>query len=205
LERDRKKHRAVEQQRRTDDLHIVNLRLQMELARYKKWYFGPRADRLQSAGDLRQLLLGLAEVLDRNLINPDDVPPHREPEEELRRVGRRKGRRHLANFENLPVTMHFYELGAEERSSPCCGFERKETGQEESWQIEHIPGRFERIRHVYKKYAYPAGETNGDNPHIETAARPSTRKPGSPACKATLPRLHKTCGSRSAQMHSAQL
>jgi regulator of replication initiation timing len=30
-----------------DDLHIENLRLQVELARYKKWYYGPRADRLK--------------------------------------------------------------------------------------------------------------------------------------------------------------
>jgi transposase len=174
LERDQEKHRAVEQQRRADDLHIENLRLQVELARYKKWYYGPRADRLQTAGDLAQMLLGFAESLDRKPVNPDDVPPHREPEEELRRVGRRKGRRHLANFENLPVTTHVYKLSAEERACPCCGVERKEIGQEESWQIEHIPGRFERIHHVRKKYACPACETNGENPRIETAAKPET-------------------------------
>jgi transposase len=42
-------------------------------------------------------------------------------------------------------------LNAEQRSCPCCGAERKEIGREESWQIEHIPGRFERIHHVRKK------------------------------------------------------
>ena len=35
-----------------------------------------------------------------------------EAEEELRRVKRRKGRRNLANFENLPVTTHVHELSA---------------------------------------------------------------------------------------------
>ena len=85
-----------------------------------------------------------------------------------------KGRRHLANFDNLPVTTHVYELSAEERACPCCGVERKEIGQQESWQIEHIPGRFERIYHVRKKYACPACESNGENPHIETAAKPET-------------------------------
>lgn len=139
LERDQEKQRSAEQHRRADNPHVENLRLQVELARYKKWYYGPRADRLQSAGDLAQLLLGFAEVLDRKPINPDDVPPHAEPEEELRRVKRRKGRRHLANFEHLPVTTHVYELSAEERACPCCGVERKEIGQEENWQIEHIP------------------------------------------------------------------
>jgi transposase len=172
LERDREKHRAVEQQRRADDLHIENLRLQLELARYKKWYYGPRADRLQSAGDLTQLLLCFAEALDRKPINPADLPPHPEPEEELRRVKRRKGRRQLANFENLPVTTHVYELNAEERACPCCGVERKEIGSDKSWQVEYLPGHFERIHHVRKKYACPGCESNGDNPRIETASKP---------------------------------
>ena len=56
LERDQQKQRVVEQQRRVDDLHVENLRLQVELARLKKWYYGPRADRLRSEGDLAQLL-----------------------------------------------------------------------------------------------------------------------------------------------------
>jgi hypothetical protein len=94
--------------RERDDLHIENLRWQVELDGYKKRYYGPRADRLQSAADLAQLLLGFAQELDRKPINPDDVPPHSEPQEELRRVTRRKGRCHLANFENLPVTPHVY-------------------------------------------------------------------------------------------------
>lgn len=166
--------RAVEQTKRADDLHIENLRLQVELARYKKWYYGPRADRLQSAGDVAQMLLGFAEALDRKPVNPDDVPPRVEPDEELRRVKRRKGRRNLANFDRLPVTTHVYELSAEERACPCCGVERREIGQEESWQIEHIPGRFERIHHVRKKYACPACETSGENPRIETATKPAT-------------------------------
>ena len=87
---------------------------------------------------------------------------------------RRKGRRHLANFENLPVTTHVYELSAEQRACPCCGVERKEIGQEESWQIEYIPGRFERIHHVRKKYACPACEKERRQPTIETAAKPET-------------------------------
>jgi len=58
-ERDREKLRAEaqsqqarEQQQRADDLYVENLRLQVELGRLKKWYYGPRADRLQSEGDL---------------------------------------------------------------------------------------------------------------------------------------------------------
>ena len=52
-ERDRETRRAEaqaqqarEQQQRADDLYLENLRLQVELGRLKKWYYGPRADRL---------------------------------------------------------------------------------------------------------------------------------------------------------------
>ncbi len=136
--------------------------------------YGPRADRLQSSGDLAQLLLTFSEELDRKPVHPDDVPPHAEPEEELRRVKRRRGRRHLANFENLPVTTRVYELSAKERACPCCGAERKEIGSDESWQVEYLPGHFERIHHVRRKYACPGCESNGDNPHMETTAKPET-------------------------------
>lgn len=158
--------------RERDDLHIKNLRLQVELDSYKKRYYGPRADQLQSAGDLAQLLLGFAQELDRKPINPDDVRPHSEPQEELRRVKRRKGRRNLANFENLPVTTHVHELSAAERACPCCGIERKEIGTDESWQVEYLPGHFERIHHLRKKYACSSCESNGHNPQMETAAKP---------------------------------
>lgn len=42
LKQDAEKHRAEERQCRADDLHIGNLGLRVELARYKKWYYGPR-------------------------------------------------------------------------------------------------------------------------------------------------------------------
>src|ERR1700751_5833220 len=111
VEREGEKQRAQEQtrraeelQRRADDLHLELLRAQLELERYKKWYYGPRADRLQSTRDLGQLLLTFAEEMDRKAVHPEDVSSPTEPQEELRRVKRRKGRRNLANFENLPVT-----------------------------------------------------------------------------------------------------
>jgi len=180
LERDRQQQRTndlqvqiLRQTKRADELHLQNLRLQVELARYKKLYYGPRADRLHSSADLAQALLEFAEQLDRKPIHPEDVPKG-EPEYELRRVKRRKGRRHLANFENLPVTTEVHELSSEERKCPCCGIARQEIGSEESWQIEHIPGRFERIRHVRKKYACLGCEKAGENPRMEVAAKPET-------------------------------
>jgi transposase len=180
-ERDDEKRRADEHERRAEqearrghELRVEMLRLQLELERYKKWYYGPRADRLQFSAELAQLLLNFAEEMDRKPVNPDDVPPRTEPEEELRRVKRRKGRRNLANFENLPVTTQVHELSEQERACPCCGIERKQIGTDESWQVEYLPGHFERIHHIRKKYACQSCESNGNNPRMETAAKPET-------------------------------
>ena len=153
LERDRETQRAEEQQRRAEDqqrraeesqrqaeeLRVEMLRLQLELERYKKWYYGPRADRLQSSGDVAQMLLEFAGELDRKPVHPDDVPPIAEPAEELRRVRRPKGRRNLANFENLPVTTHVHELSAQERACPGCGAPRQQIGADESWRSNIMP------------------------------------------------------------------
>jgi len=169
---DKHEQHAEEQSRRANDLHVENLRLQLELGRFRKWYYGPRADRLQSSADLTQMLLIFAEEMDRKPVKPDDVPSRSEPAEELRRVKRRKGRRNLANFENLPVTTQVHKLSAAERACPCCGIERKEIGTDESWQVEYLPGHFERIHHLRRKYACAGCESNGNNPQMETAAKP---------------------------------
>jgi hypothetical protein len=64
------------QKQRADDLNVEKLHLQVELARHKKSYRGLRADQLQTAGDLVQLLLGFAEALDRNPVNRDRTTAH---------------------------------------------------------------------------------------------------------------------------------
>jgi hypothetical protein len=89
-----------QQTRRANDLRVENLRLQVELERYRKLYYGPRADRLRSTGDLAQVLLDFAEELEHKSIHADDVPQQVQPEYELRRVKRRKGRRARAGRSN---------------------------------------------------------------------------------------------------------
>jgi len=106
-------------EKRADELYLEKLRLQQELERYKKATYGPRADRL-SMSQLAQMLLEFAEALEQKPINLEDLR-QAEPEPELRRVKRRKGRRALANFENLPVNTYVYELSAEELPCPSCG------------------------------------------------------------------------------------
>src|SRR6202789_2444533 len=181
LEREQQSKRAndlqgetLRQTKRAEELYLENLRLQLELQRYRKWYYGPRADRLATSADLAQVLLDFGEQLQAKPVHPEDVPTKAEPEYELRRVKKRRGRRNLANFEKLPVTTQVYELSAEQRQCPCCGVERKEIGADESWQIEYIPGRFERLQHVRKKYACPGCEGQGEPPRIEVAAKPET-------------------------------
>ena len=128
VERDEQRLRAEQQSQRADELYLQNLRLQLELERYKKFYYGPRADRLATSADVGQAQLEFAEQLESKPIHPEDVPAKAEPEYELRRVKRRPGRRHLANFENLPVTTQVYELSAEQRICLGCGVERKDRG-----------------------------------------------------------------------------
>ena len=168
----REKRLAEQLRQRADDLYLENLRLQQELERYKKATYGPRADRL-SMNQLAQMLLEFAEAWEQKPINLEDLRGA-EPEPEVRRVKRRKGRRALANFENLPVNTQVYELSAEERVCPGGGVERKEIGSEKSWQIEYIPGHFERLEHVRKKYACPSCEHKGENPQITVAAKAET-------------------------------
>jgi len=160
------------QRQRADELYLENLQLQKELFRYKKATYGPRADRL-SENELAQALLEFAEELEQKPL-PAESLPQGEAELEVRRVQRRKGRRALANFENLPVSTHVYELPAEQRHCSCCGEQRQEIGSEESWQIEYLPGHFERLRHVRKKYACLRCEQAGENPQIEAAAKAET-------------------------------
>lgn len=163
-----------------DDLHTTNLRLQVELDRLKKRYYGPRADRLETMTDLAQMLLSFAEALDNKPVRPEDAagsPPEQshqpqQPAQQQRHLEKSKGRRNLAKFENLPTTTFVHELSAGQRACPCCGEQRKEIGSEQSWQIEYHPGHFERLEHIRKKYACVACETEGDGPQIETAAKP---------------------------------
>src|SRR6266403_2122725 len=104
-------HEREQQKQRIDELYLENLKLQNELFRYKKATYGPRADRLRE-NELAQVLLECAEELEKKPLPVESVP-HGEASPEVRHVQRRKGRRALANLENLPVSTHVYELTAE--------------------------------------------------------------------------------------------
>ncbi len=131
LERDEQKRRADEfaqraliQESLRQSLELKVEQLQQELELLKKRYYGPRADRLRSMAELGQLLLSFSEELAAKPVNAGDVEVNAnpaQPERELRWVRRRKGRRNLAAFENLPVQTIVHELSAEQRVCGCCG------------------------------------------------------------------------------------
>jgi transposase len=166
---------------RMDALEMRSLRLELELLRYKKWVYGPRADRLASLGDVAQMLLGLGQDLDARPVDAQDLDPaggddqkNNAPPPTPRCVQRGKGRRNLENFERLPVTRHEHDLPEAQKPCPCCGTMRERIGQDVTWQIEYIPGHFERLEHVRFKYACTHCEQNAapGGPQIERAEKP---------------------------------
>jgi transposase len=166
-------NRAENLQKKSDDLYIENLRLQVQVDRFKRWYYGPRADRLSTALELGQMLLAFGEEFDSKPVNKEDLPAGEKSDESPRRIRKSRGRRNLENFGKLPVQEHVYELSEAERACPCCGKQRKEIGADESWQLEYYPGHFERLHHVRKKYACVGCDAEGENPRIESAVKPA--------------------------------
>ncbi len=118
------------------------------------------------------MLLVFATDLETRPVNPNDLPPN-EPLPEVGTVRRvRRGRRNLAALDNLPVVRKEHDLPEDQKPCPCCGEMRLRIGQKTSWQVEFIPGHFERIEHVRFKYACKRCEQDAENPNIELAAKP---------------------------------
>ena len=169
-------------QSRMDALELRSLRLEMELLRYKKWLYGPRADKLSSLGEVHQMLLGFGEELDRRPVDPSDAAglaaeDEGAPSTPSRRVKRARGRRNLASdaFAHLPVTRCEHDLPEDRKPCPCCGTMRERIGEDVSWQLEYIPGHFERLEHVRFKYACRSceREASPEGPQIARADAPN--------------------------------
>jgi transposase len=161
--------RCEEATRRREEAELKALRLEVELLRLKKWYYGPRADKLE----VGQLLLEFAVALEKRPVNPGDLAQAAADsvgEAAVRRV--KRGRRNIGAFEKLPVMQSIHELPEQEKPCPCCAEARQKIGQESTWQIEYFPGRFVRVEHVQIKYACRHCEANADNPQITLADKP---------------------------------
>jgi len=143
----------------------------VELARYKKQFYGPKADRM----DQGQLVLEFAAQLEAKPIEQDmlpadlrsaDVPQAPVDQKTARRV-RSRGRRDLSQLNHLPLVEKVHVLPESECACPVCCGQRVQIGQEISYTIERIPAHFERIKHIQLKYACRNCEQNGLNPNIE--------------------------------------
>ncbi len=118
------------------ELKLRSLRLEMELLKYKKWVYGPRADKLTSLGEVAQMLLCFGEELGQRPIDPADAAElgardkdAAKGEAPSRHV--RRGRRDLGAdaFASLPVTRHEHDLPEDQKPCPCCGIVRERIGQ----------------------------------------------------------------------------
>ena len=179
-QRDTLEQRSQALEQRSAALEVEKLRLEVELLRLKKLYYGPRADRLNAPDDLAQMLLAFATDLEARPVNPQDLPAADADatapvEESIRRV-RRRGRRNLSDaaaFDHLPLTRKEYDLPEDQKPCPCCGEARQKIGAETSWQIEYVPGHFERVEHVRLKYACRRCDAAAEPPQIALADKPA--------------------------------
>ncbi len=172
--------RLVERDTRIAELELDKLRLQQQLLVAMKRFYGPRGDRLNSNGDVAQLLLEFATDLQARPVNPADLPPDVDAStidpstiREVKRKGR-KGRRDLGaeEFNHLPSIRKEHDLTEGDKPCSCCNQPRTKIGEESTWQIEYMPGYFIRIEHVQIKYGCPHCEQQGLNPNIELADKP---------------------------------
>ncbi len=161
----------LEQQRLTwqqkqIELELEKLRLEHRLAVLLKRYYGPRSEKV----DLGQLLLEFAQHLEARPLPAEDLPPENSSPEAPRRL--RRGRRNLAAFDHLPTLRQVHDLPDPEKPCPCCGQERVKIGEETTWQVEYVPGHFQRIEHVQIKYACRQCEQEARPPQITLAEKP---------------------------------
>jgi transposase len=159
------------------ELELEQLRLRQQLLVAMKKLYGPRGDSLSSTGDVAQLLLEFAVELEARPVEaaelPSDAGAGQIDPKAIRRV-KRRGRRNLGadEFDHLPVIRKEHDLADEDKPCPCCNQPRVKIGEESSWQIEYMPGFFQRVEHVRIKYACRGCEQNAMNPNIELADKP---------------------------------
>jgi transposase len=160
----------LQRQQRIAELELDNLLLNHRLAVALKQCYGPRADKVP----LGQMLLEFAVNLEARPVVAEDLPPGIDPATVSRRVGTgRRGRRNLAERDDLPVVEHVHDLPEDQRNCPTCQAPRVKIGQEVTWQLGFRPAFFFRHKHVQIKYGCRPCDAAGENPQITLAEKPS--------------------------------
>jgi transposase len=162
----------LQHQQRITELELDVLLLNHRLAVALKQCYGPRADKVP----LGQMLLEFAQSLEARPVVAEDLPPSTDPASVTRRVaisGKGGGRRNLAERQDLPALEHIHDLPEDQQACPTCHQPRVKIGEEVTWQLGFRPAFFFRHKHVRIKYACRPCDTNGYNPQIVLAEKPS--------------------------------
>jgi transposase len=152
-----------------DELELDKMLLKHQLDMLLKKVYGPRADKIDPA----QLMLEFADLLEKRPIEPADLPPGTDASTVTRRV--RRGRRKLAEMEDLEVIEKVIDLEEKDKPCPCCGTMRRRMGEDIRWLLEMIPARLVRVREIRCKYVCAACEKDAaeGGPQIAVADKPS--------------------------------
>ena len=79
-----------------------------------------------------------------------------------------------------------HDLPESEKRCACCGGGKHRIGKQESWQVEWVPGHFERWRHIRHVYACATCEAAGDGGQVQTAEKSEAAAKASPVEKGML-------------------
>lgn len=148
-----------------------------QLLKLRKMYYGPRADRFTTIEQVAQLPLEFTQDLVERPVNPKDVPQEDRAgvveagtQARTAKVSRR-GRRDLTSkeYEHLPERIVEHDLSSEQKKCTCCGEERCKVSVHKSYVLEYIPGHFERITHVQPIYKCHACDAEGEGAQMVTA------------------------------------
>jgi len=171
-------------QARVSDLEADLALLQAKYRAIRRKLYGPRADRLGTETAINQMVLDFATEMEARPVDPAGLPRDDVAgTADQRRVGaaqdghpkqatkRPRGRRRIADLHQLPIVEVPHDLAEAEKACPCCGACRTHSGNEETRQVEYVPGHFVRLRHVRHTYACKACDADGLGGQMETAEK----------------------------------
>ena len=166
-------------QTRNQELEVQKLRLEVELLRLRKLYYGPRADRLASLGDVAQMLLAFGEELEDAAGRSTGPAAGRStPPRPRRSAACGKGRRNLAAFDNLPVVRRVHDLPEDQKPCPGCGEARARIGAGSELAGRVRPGPLRTHRARPRQVRLPPLRTRRREPahHAGRQAAPADRE-----------------------------
>lgn len=144
----------------------VDVAVKAAVAAILRRYYGPRSERF----DPKQLLL-FGRRIDQLALDQASIADEAGEPLATRRVKNRDkhGRQQLPeHLERIEI-----EHDLDDKACPACGNERCRIGQEVSEQLEYFPASFKVLQHIRHKYACNKCDSEGYDPNIQSAVKPS--------------------------------